>query len=164
MHPHRSHWITALAALFAAGLAEATVFAQGVSPWLNAVDVLQQAFTGPLARGLSLIAIVIGGLMFAFGEGGSKKALAGIIFGLGHGDGRGELPHVALFMTIGHGRARVGRLPGAVGPPHHAGGRTALVPLVGHDRHGHVERDQQHPDRRGDVLPVVRRGLVGMAH
>ena len=41
------------------------------------------AFTGPLARGLSLIAIVIGGLMFAFGEGGSKKALAGIIFGLG---------------------------------------------------------------------------------
>ena len=69
---------------FAVGLvAEATVFAQGVSPWLNAVDVLEDAFTGPLARGLSLIAIVIGGLMFAFGEGGSKKALAGIIFGLG---------------------------------------------------------------------------------
>ena len=83
MHLHRSHWITALAALFTVGLIEAPVFAQGVSPWLNAVDVLQQAFTGPLARGLSLIAIVIGGLMFAFGEGGSKKALAGIIFGLG---------------------------------------------------------------------------------
>ena len=84
MHSHRSHSITALAAVFAVGLvAEARVFAQGVSPWLNAVDVLQQAFTGPLARGLSLIAIVIGGLMFAFGEGGSKKALAGIIFGLG---------------------------------------------------------------------------------
>ena len=84
MHSHRSHWITALAAVFAVGLvAEARVFAQGVSPWLNAVDVLEDAFTGPLARGLSLIAIVIGGLMFAFGEGGSKKALAGIIFGLG---------------------------------------------------------------------------------
>ena len=84
MHSHRSHSITALAAVFAVGLvAEAPLFAQGVSPWLNAVDVLQQAFTGPLARGLSLIAIVIGGLMFAFGEGGSKKALAGIIFGLG---------------------------------------------------------------------------------
>ena len=84
MHSHRSHSITALAAVFAVGLvAEAPVFAQGVSPWLNAVDVLQEAFTGPLARGLSLIAIVIGGLMFAFGEGGSKKALAGIIFGLG---------------------------------------------------------------------------------
>ena len=39
--------------------------------------------TGPIARGLSLIAIVVGGLMFAFGEGGSKRTLAGIIFGLG---------------------------------------------------------------------------------
>ena len=73
----------ALAILFAVGLVDAPVFAQGVSPWLNAVDVLEEAFTGPLARGLSLISIVIGGLMFAFGEGGSKKALAGIIFGLG---------------------------------------------------------------------------------
>ena len=55
----------------------------GTSPWLNAISVLEAAFTGPLARGLSLIAIVIGGLMFAFGEGGSKRALAGIVFGLG---------------------------------------------------------------------------------
>lgn len=53
------------------------------SPWESAVNVLQQAFTGPIARGLSLIAVVVGGLMFAFGEGGSKKALAGIVFGLG---------------------------------------------------------------------------------
>ena len=59
------------------------LMAQGTSPWLQAIDVLQAAFTGPIARGLSLIAIVCGGLMFAFGEGGSKKALAGIIFGLG---------------------------------------------------------------------------------
>ena len=62
---------------------QAPLLAQGVSPWLSAIDVLQQAFTGPIARGLSLIAIVVGGLMFAFGEGGSKKALAGIVFGLG---------------------------------------------------------------------------------
>ncbi|MDD9995519.1 MAG: TrbC/VirB2 family protein [Dehalococcoidia bacterium] len=55
----------------------------GPSPWLKAVDVLQKAFTGPIAKGLSLIAIVIAGLMFAFGEGGSKRALAGVIFGLG---------------------------------------------------------------------------------
>ena len=45
--------------------------------------VLQNAFTGPIARGLALISIVCGGLMFAFGEGGSKKAMAGIIFGVG---------------------------------------------------------------------------------
>ena len=64
-------------------LSAGELIAQGTSPWLQAIDVLQQAFTGPIARGLSLIAIVVGGLMFAFGEGGSKKALAGIIFGLG---------------------------------------------------------------------------------
>ena len=39
--------------------------------------------TGTIAKGLALVAIVVGGLMFAFGEGGSKKMLAGIIFGLG---------------------------------------------------------------------------------
>ena len=64
-------------------LSAGKLLAQGTSPWLQAIDVLQAAFTGPIARGLSLIAIVVGGLMFAFGEGGSKKALAGIVFGLG---------------------------------------------------------------------------------
>src|SRR5262249_41930401 len=53
------------------------------SPWENAVDVLRTAFTGPIARGLSLVAIVVGGLMFAFGEGESKRMLAGIVFGVG---------------------------------------------------------------------------------
>ncbi len=57
--------------------------AQGTSPWVDAVNELQTQFTGPIARGLSLIAIVVGGLMFAFGEGGSKRTLAGIIFGIG---------------------------------------------------------------------------------
>ncbi len=53
------------------------------SPWENAVGVLQASFTGPIARGLSLVAIVVGGLMFAFGEGESKRMLAGIVFGIG---------------------------------------------------------------------------------
>jgi type IV secretion system protein TrbC len=57
--------------------------AQGTSPWENAVTVLQTAFTGPIAKGLALIAIVIGGLTFAFGEGGGKRTFAGIVFGLG---------------------------------------------------------------------------------
>ena len=60
-----------------------TPTATGTSPWVNVVTELQTQMTGPIARGLSLIAIVIGGLMFAFGEGGSKRAMAGIIFGLG---------------------------------------------------------------------------------
>jgi type IV secretion system protein TrbC len=53
------------------------------SPWEQAVNLLQTSFTGPLARGLSLVAIVIGGIMFAYSEGGSKRTFAGIIFGLG---------------------------------------------------------------------------------
>ena len=59
------------------------VWAAGISPWEIAVDNLQRAFTGPIARGLSLVAIVVGGLMFAFGEGESKRMLAGIVFGIG---------------------------------------------------------------------------------
>ena len=31
------------------------LLAQGTSSWLQAIDVLQTAFTGPIARGLSLI-------------------------------------------------------------------------------------------------------------
>lgn len=62
----------------------ALVYFQGsTSPWENAVQQLQQAFTGPIAKGLSLVAIVVGGLMFAFGEGGHKRMLAGIVFGVG---------------------------------------------------------------------------------
>ena len=64
--------------------AQAAVFqSTGMSPWENAVNVLQTSFTGPIARGLSLVAVVIGGLMFAFGEGQSKRTMAGIIFGVG---------------------------------------------------------------------------------
>jgi type IV secretory pathway VirB2 component (pilin) len=61
----------------------APAFAQGSSPWENAVSVLQQAFTSTIARGLSLVAIVVSGLTFAFGEGGSKRVLAGVLFGVG---------------------------------------------------------------------------------
>ncbi len=56
-------------------------FAQ--SPWENAVSVLETAFVGPIARGLSLVAIVVGGLIFAYGEGAGKKTMAGIVFGVG---------------------------------------------------------------------------------
>jgi len=63
----------------------APVFAQttGNSPWENAVNVLETAFTSTIARGLSLVAIVVAGLTFAFGEGGSKRILAGVLFGVG---------------------------------------------------------------------------------
>ena len=58
-----------------------TLLAQ--SPWERAASNLEQTFTGPLARSLALVAIVIGGLMFMFGEGGAKRQISGIVFGGG---------------------------------------------------------------------------------
>jgi len=77
----RNTAIAVSGALLLAGNAFAQ--AGGGSPWENAVNVLQTAFTGPIAKGLALVAIVVGGLTFAFGEGGGKKTFAGIVFGLG---------------------------------------------------------------------------------
>ena len=54
------------------------VFAQSNSPWENAVGVLQQAFTSTIARGLSLVAIVVSGLTFAFGESGENLAIGAL--------------------------------------------------------------------------------------
>jgi type IV secretory pathway VirB2 component (pilin) len=59
----------------------ASIFAQ--SPWERAAANLETSFTGPLARSLALVAIVIGGLMFMFGEGGAKRQISGIVFGGG---------------------------------------------------------------------------------
>ena len=56
-------------------------FAQ--SPWERAASNLERTFTGPLARSLALVAIVIGGLMFMFGEAGAKRGIAGVVFGGG---------------------------------------------------------------------------------
>jgi type IV secretory pathway VirB2 component (pilin) len=56
-------------------------FAQ--SPWERAAQNLELSFTGPLARSMALVAIVIGGLMFMYGEGGAKRQISGIVFGGG---------------------------------------------------------------------------------
>ena len=53
------------------------------SPWERAASNLERTFTGPLARSLALVAIVIGGLMFMFGEAGAKRQISGIVFGGG---------------------------------------------------------------------------------
>ena len=65
----------------------AVAFAQ--SPWERAASNLALTFTGPLARSLALVAIVIGGLMFMYGEAGAKRQISGIVFGGG----------LALFAT-----------------------------------------------------------------
>jgi type IV secretory pathway VirB2 component (pilin) len=53
------------------------------SPWERAATNLALTFTGPLARSLALVSIVIGGLMFMFGEAGAKRQISGIVFGGG---------------------------------------------------------------------------------
>lgn len=63
-------------------LSPPSAFAQG-SPWERAAANLEFTFTGPLARSLALVSIVIGGLMFMFGEGGAKRQISGIVFGGG---------------------------------------------------------------------------------
>ena len=62
-------------------LLPSTALAQ--APWERAAANLEASFTGPLARSLALVAIVIGGLMFMFGEGGAKRQISGIVFGGG---------------------------------------------------------------------------------
>jgi len=63
--------------------------ARAQSPWERAAANLESTFTGPLARSLALVSIVIGGLMFMFGEAGAKRQISGIVFGGG----------LALFAT-----------------------------------------------------------------
>ena len=72
---------TLIAAWIAIAVAPASLLAQ--SPWERAAVNLAVTFTGPLARSLALVAIVIGGLMFMFGEAGAKRQISGIVFGGG---------------------------------------------------------------------------------
>jgi type IV secretory pathway VirB2 component (pilin) len=77
----------AVAIVLALLLLPAMAYAQ--SPWERAASNLATTFTGPLARSLALVAIVIGGLLFMFGESGAKRQISGIVFGGG----------LALFAT-----------------------------------------------------------------
>lgn len=79
----RAQWRRHRSLITAVALTLAVSPAVRADPWSDAVNALQIAFTGTIARGLSLVAIVVGGLMFAFGEGDSKRMLAGIVFGIG---------------------------------------------------------------------------------
>ena len=52
-------------------------------PWSMAASQLCELFTGVVGRGLAVVAVIVGGLTYAFGEGGSKSAIAGLVFGVG---------------------------------------------------------------------------------
>jgi len=68
---------------FAACLTIASNLYAQSDPWDKAATALETAFTGTIATALALVAIVVGGLMFAFGEGAAKRTMAGVIFGVG---------------------------------------------------------------------------------
>jgi type IV secretory pathway VirB2 component (pilin) len=74
---HRTGLVTVVLLLTTSALVSAQ------SPWERAALNLEASFTGPLARSLALVSIVIGGLMFMFGEGGAKRQVSGIVFGGG---------------------------------------------------------------------------------
>ena len=57
--------------------------AGNTSPWETVGTKLCELFYGKLGKALAIVAVVIGGLLYAFGEGGSKSQLAGIAFGTG---------------------------------------------------------------------------------
>ena len=65
-------------------LAAADAHATAADPWTRGVQVMQTFFTGVFAKGISLIACVIGGAMYAMDEGGgSKKRVGSLVFGAG---------------------------------------------------------------------------------
>ena len=77
----RHRFGSTMVALLIVGFTSIALHAQ--SPWERAALNLEATFTGPLARSLALVAIVLGGLMFMFGEGGAKRQISGIVFGGG---------------------------------------------------------------------------------
>ncbi len=75
-------WLATAAAVFVSTLLLAPVL-HAQSPWERAASNLEHTFTGPLSRSLALVAIVVGGLFFMFGEAGARRQLSGIVFGGG---------------------------------------------------------------------------------
>ncbi len=50
---------------------------------LRGSKVLPTASSGAIATGFALLAVVVGGLMLGYSEGGTKRRMAGVIFGAG---------------------------------------------------------------------------------
>lgn len=84
----RARASTALALVAGAAvlLAVSPAWAAGAGtamPWEGPLDTIMQSLSGPVAKAVGIIAIVLTGLGFAFAEGGSamRKGI-GIVFGL----------------------------------------------------------------------------------
>lgn len=77
---------TALIAASVGLLAASPAWASGggtAMPWESPLNTIMQSLSGPVAKAVGIIAIVITGLGFAFSEGGSvMRRGIGIVFGL----------------------------------------------------------------------------------
>lgn len=72
-----------VAALLLAGPAFASTTGGTAMPWETPLQTVQDSLSGPVAKAVGIIAIVITGLGFAFAEGGSAmRKGVGIVFGL----------------------------------------------------------------------------------
>lgn len=72
----------ALGAGLVLALGASAVFAQAM-PWEGPICKIAQSFSGPVAKSVSVIAIVICGLLMAFGElGGVFKTVLGLLMGV----------------------------------------------------------------------------------
>ena len=76
--------IAAFCVLAGLALVALPALAQGVAaPWEGPICVVARSLSGPVAKAVAVIAIVITGLMIAFGElGGVFKSLLGLVFGV----------------------------------------------------------------------------------
>lgn len=59
-------------------------------PWTKPVNIIKEALTGPIAKAVSTIAIVVAGLGMSFGEGQQRK-LFKVVFGVAIAMGAGIL-------------------------------------------------------------------------
>jgi type IV secretory pathway VirB2 component (pilin) len=83
VHVSTRRRLQAVSAIGLAMLLTPVVMLAQTSPWERAAGNLATSFTGPLARSLTLVAIVLGGVGMMFGEPGSKKQIALLAFGGG---------------------------------------------------------------------------------
>jgi type IV secretory pathway VirB2 component (pilin) len=63
-------------------LSVATAWSQG-SPWEISLLNLELVFTTTVARAFALVAIVLGGVALAYGEGMGKRVVGGVVMGIG---------------------------------------------------------------------------------
>src|SRR5262249_9743412 len=78
----RTIWEGTLAVSIWVAVMAPNAMAQSNSPWEEFAHTLSITFTGPIARYLSLVAVVISGLTLAFSEGHDKRMFAGLLFGV----------------------------------------------------------------------------------